>query len=64
MFRYLSNTRHERARQWANVTSAIRAATGPRGGVEFGIDDLALDCTMGGGALTGRRPIARDFVPS
>ena len=36
----------------------------PRGGVEFGIDDLALDCTMGGGALTGRRPIARDTVPS
>ena len=46
-----------------NVTSAIHAATCPSCGVELGIDDLALDCTVGG-ALTERRPIPRDTVPS
>jgi hypothetical protein len=46
-----------------NVTSAIHAATCPSCGVELGIDDLALDRTVGG-ALTGRRPMTPDIVPS
>jgi hypothetical protein len=45
-----------------NVTPAIHAATCPRCGVEFGIDNLVLDRTMAG-ALTGRRAMARDIVP-
>jgi hypothetical protein len=45
-----------------NVTPAIHAATCPRCGVEFGIDNLVLDRTMAG-ALTGRRAMARDTVP-